>query len=287
MTQSLATAGEFAAVISFVNLTEVKCGENDELWQSLIIAQDGSSDFTGADATLTRVIAKFPNSSKAYFQRGNNRIKMKNFQGAYDDYRKAIYIYSDPSKIRYEAFEGMANAALQLHRPCEAVSILQDYVAFDNLDRRTPAVSGLMRDWQKQGSCSDPFGSGKTRMKYTHGASGILLPVSVNGTIGQMLIDTGASRTSLTGSFAKRAGIKASETDGTMVNTANGQTWVLGGRAEKIALGKASVKNVPVFIQNNSANGFGQGVDGLLGLSFLGNFKFTLNRGQLILEPLS
>tara|TARA_R110000824_G_scaffold118960_18_gene272564 strand:- start:94953 stop:96059 length:1107 start_codon:yes stop_codon:yes gene_type:complete len=286
LAQSLIRENEYAATTAFVTATEAKCGPNDMLWQPLVIAQEGSSDFSGAEATLSRAIAEYPNSSKAYYQRGNIRVKMGNHQGAYEDFRRAIYVYSDPSEIRYDAFLGMANSALKLDRPCEAMSLLQDYVAFENLERKTPAVMGLMKDWQKQGSCPDPFGNGKTRLKYTHGAAGILLPVSINGKTGQMLIDTGASRTVLTKGFAKRAGITPTEAEGAVVNTANGETWVMGGRAEKIALGQSSVTNVPVFIQDHTGTGFGRGIDGLLGLSFLGNFKFTLNRGQLTLEPL-
>ena len=180
----------------------------------------------------------------------------------------------------------MAEAAVQLGRPCEAVSIMQDYVAFDNLERRTPAMRGLMRDWQTQGKCADPFGSGKARLKYERLGGGIVLPVTINGVTGNMIIDTGASRTALTQGFAKRAGIKPSLTDGSLVHTANGTVWAMGGRAEKISLGAASSGNVPVFIQTEGDKGFGPGIDGLLGLSFLGNFKFTLNSGVLELTPL-
>ncbi|MGV8995367.1 MAG: aspartyl protease family protein [Parvibaculaceae bacterium] len=287
LANALANGSEYAATISFVNYTEKKCGDNEDLWMPLYAAQMGSSDYVAAETTMVRVLKAYPYSSKGYYSRGKARSKSKNYAGAYDDYQKSIYVYDDPATFNEKPFMGMANAAAQLGRPCEAVSIMQDYVAFDNLDRRTPALRGLMRDWQTQGKCPAPFGNGKARLKYERLGGGIMLPVTINGVTGNMIIDTGASRTALTQSFAKRAGIKPSHDDGSMVHTANGTVWAMGGRAEKISLGAASSGNVPVFIQTEGDKGFGPGIDGLLGLSFLGNFKFTLNDGVLELTPLS
>ncbi|WP_281349314.1 retropepsin-like aspartic protease family protein [Parvibaculum sedimenti] len=109
----------------------------------------------------------------------------------------------------------------------------------------------------------------------------------MNGIEARMIIDTGASRTSLTRSFAARAGIEPVKDDGSIAHTANGAIWVMGGRAKVISLGDARASNIPVFIQTVEQKGFGPGIDGLLGLSFLGNFKFTVNDGVLELQPLS
>ncbi|MCB2082050.1 MAG: retroviral-like aspartic protease family protein [Rickettsiales bacterium] len=102
-----------------------------------------------------------------------------------------------------------------------------------------------------------------------------------------MVIDTGATRTLLAKSLAKRAGIEPSSSLGSIVSTANGKIWQAGGRAKQITLGDASSSYVPVFIQTTDDNIFGNtDVEGLLGLSFLGNFKFSLNKGILELQPL-
>jgi hypothetical protein len=58
------------------------------------------------------------------------------------------------------------------------------------------------------------------------------------------------------------------------------------GRAKRISLSDASVNNVPIFIQTTDKENFGNGIDGLLGLSFLGNFKFSINKGVLELQSL-
>jgi hypothetical protein len=61
---------------------------------------------------------------------------------------------------------------------------------------------------------------------------------------------------------------------------------VFGGRADSISLGGARLGAVPVFIQDSTKGFLGEGVDGLLGLSFLGNFHVVINAGVLELRQL-
>lgn len=284
---ALNAASEYAATISFVQATEKKCGLNEDLLTPLFVAQRESSDLDGAEETLSRVIELYPNSADTYFNRGDIRASQGDYAGSYVDLRSAIYVYSDPATIRYIVFYLFAKDAAKLGRPCEAAAILQDYMAFDSATRRVQATIGLMRDWQKQGACPPPPGNSTTRVRYAMNRGAVILPVRVNGVEARMIIDTGASRTSITRKFAVRAGIAAIDGDSAIVHTANGDTWVMGGRAEDISLGGSHASNVPVFIQAKDDAGFGPGIDGLLGLSFLGNFGFTLDNGTLELRPLS
>ena len=282
----LTDGSEYAATISFVTYTERKCGENEFLWVPLAEAQRGSSDYAAAEETVNRGIALHSNSNYAYFLRADLRVALGNFEGAYDDYKKAIYIYSDPAYPGSGAFESMAKAAAKLGRLCEANSVIHDFMALHSDEKLQPSLTALMQEWRTKGKCPKLVGSGKTRLAYDRRAGGILLPVTINNVSGIFIIDTGASRTAITKSFAKKAGIEPSEADGGKVTTANGVVAVLGGRADEIVLGNARSKNVPLFIQTEG-KGFGRGVDGLLGLSFLGNFKFMLNNGVLELTPLN
>jgi hypothetical protein len=85
--------------------------------------------------------------------------------------------------------------------------------------------------------------------------------------------------------YMPRAGIEASGPQGAIVTTPMGKTWLPGGRAHKISLGGAWLSDVPVFIENLTDRSFGDGVDGLLGLSFLGNFHVRIGGGALELRP--
>jgi len=286
LAKKLADGAEYAATISFVEATEAKCGPNEYLWIPLANAQRGSSDYAAAEATVARGIALHPDSAYAYFMRADLRTMRGDFDNAYVDYKKAIYIYSDLSKVTQGAFQDMAKASVKLGKFCDGISIMQDYIALHNEARHDARLLGLIDDWQKKGACPPPFGNGKARLAYDQRAPGIILPVTINGVTGKFVIDTGASRVTLTKDFARRAAIRPDKDDEAVMATANGEVRALGGRAKSIALGNARAGNVPIYV-HTARKGFGPGIDGLLGLSFLGNFKVTLSKGQLILEPLA
>jgi predicted aspartyl protease len=79
----------------------------------------------------------------------------------------------------------------------------------------------------------------------------------------------------ISSNLAQKADIERSDPESAVVSTANGDTTVMTGRAEVISVGGASLKNVPVYIQGSDSAGLGEGIDGLLGLSFLGNFQVS------------
>jgi len=143
-----------------------------------------------------------------------------------------------------------------------------------------------MGGWQKQGSCPPLSGAGTALLRFNPNDSTIIVPITVNGVPGRMILDTGASRTVLSHQFARRTGIEPSKLYGAVVSTANGETWLPGGRAEFIQVGGARLADVPVFIKTAESGSFGDGVDGLLGLSFLGNFRVKIGGGALELRPL-
>jgi aspartyl protease family protein len=74
-------------------------------------------------------------------------------------------------------------------------------------------------------------------------------------------------------------------TDLHVVETANGKALVFGGRAASVSVGDARLNVVPVFIESSADSSFGDGIDGLLGNSFLGNFDANFKGGFLELQP--
>jgi aspartyl protease family protein len=144
-----------------------------------------------------------------------------------------------------------------------------------------------MGNWQKVGGCAPLSGTGTALLRYDPNKTSIIVTVEVNGVPARMVVDTGASRTALSMAVAKRAGIEPSALQGAIVTTANGNTWLPGGRADNISVGGARLASVPVFIQSSTSGSFGDDVDGLLGLSFLGNFHVQIGSGTLELRPLN
>jgi len=126
---------------------------------------------------------------------------------------------------------------------------------------------------------------GAARLRFDANATAIVVSVDINGVPARMIVDTGASRTALSKQLASRAGIEPSVPLGAIVTTPMGKTWLPGGRADHISLGAARLRDVLVFIQTSEDGSFGDGVDGLLGLSFLGNFLVRIGAGALELRP--
>ncbi len=279
-------SAEYSASLSFIKFTEKQCGFNKDFLPIVFLAQKSLSDYAGAEETTGKLLEEHPAAPEIYIWRAEIKENRGNLQGAYEDMKKGLSLFADPSRVIAKVFYDLANLAIKINQPCEAVAILQDYITLDNVAHRTPQAMSLIKEWREKGSCPEPFGKGTVRMHYNPGLPSIIMPVEINGVQGRMIIDTGASKTVLTKSFAQKTGIKPENGQSEMVITANGNTRQMLGRAKKIALGDAKASNVPVYIQISEQQNFGRNIDGLLGLSFLGNFKFSISKGVLELQSL-
>ncbi len=275
---------ENRAVVAFIERTKATCGPNEKLLRPLLSAQMDSSDFLGAERTSDDLIENYPANPSVYAWRSEAREKNGDFTGAYADRRTEFSLFLDPSDVELSVYYDVARLAAKTGNPCEAAAILRDYVAYDPEQRRTQQLSTVTQRWQKQGTCPPLSGTGTALLRYDANATAIIVPVAVNGVHGRMIVDTGASRTMLSKEFARGAGIEASGE--AAVTTVNGKAWVSAGRAEFIAVGNARLNDVPVYIQQSTGGSLGEGVDGLLGLSFLGNFHARIGGGSIELRPL-
>jgi clan AA aspartic protease (TIGR02281 family) len=270
--------------VRFANTTEAKCGQNQELLPELYVAQLRSADFAGAEATADKIIEKYPADPDAYGWRAETREQRDNMEGAYADMRTALSLFLDPADVALQVYYDVGRLAVKTGHPCEAVATLRDFIAFSPERRRTQQLATVMSDWQRQGSCAPLLGTGTAFLRFNPNSTAIIVSAIVNGVPGRLIVDTGASRTALSQEFARRAGIERWGQQ--EVHTANGKIWLPGGRAELIQVGGASLANVPIFIQIAAGGSFGDNVDGLLGLSFLGNFHMKIGGGSFELRPL-
>jgi aspartyl protease family protein len=287
LVSDLLEKAEYVTIVRFSQQTKAKCGPNEELLTAIFKAQILSSDFAAAEGTADELVTAYSADPNVYGWRAEVREKLNDFAGAYTDMRVALSLFPDPSNVALSFYYDLARLAANSGHPCEAVATLRDFIAFDPENRRTQQLTTLQRDWQKQGSCDPLFGTGSALIRFDPNAPSIIVPVEVNGVAARMIVDTGATRTALSKQLADRAGIEPSGPQGTTVTTALGKTWLPGGRAERITLAGARLRDVPVFIQIKADGSFGNGVDGLLGLSFLGNFHVRINGGALELQPLA
>jgi clan AA aspartic protease (TIGR02281 family) len=282
VTSGLLQNADYASVIRLGQSLRSKCGPNQDLLASIYTAQVLINDYVNAETTADDMVTAFPAAPTAYGWRSMAREKNGNLSGAYADMRVELSLFPDPKTIPLRSFYELAHLADGAGNPCEAIAVLRDYVAYDALNRQTQQISAMTSDWQKKGACPPQTGAGTALLHYDPRSGAIILPVEINGIVAKMAIDTGATRTVLTEDLASRAGIAHNDQVGAMITTANGQIWAASGRAKTVALGGARLNNVPVFVQKM---GFGGGIEGLLGLSFLGNFQVRISGGTLELQP--
>ena len=125
---------------------------------------------------------------------------------------------------------------------------------------------------------------GKAVVPLHRRGNSMFVSARVNGVSAILLVDTGATRTQISRSFAKRLGIDLRRADPVMIRTADGR----GIEARQVYLreirvGQAVVKNVSAVV---FVNGKDKEYDGLLGMTFLNEFIFQIDsqKGELILK---
>ena len=67
------------------------------------------------------------------------------------------------------------------------------------------------------------------------------------------------------------------KTSAVRLHTANGITDGKLGRAATVQLRSLHAKDVPIVVEDDAKATFGDGIDGLLGMSFLSRFKVTID----------
>lgn len=113
-----------------------------------------------------------------------------------------------------------------------------------------------------------------------------MVTIRVNGDHeAQLILDTGASHTVLSRALAIRAGLLGHSPNGVTMNTVGGPVQAEVVRVNSIRVAEMEVTDsvVTIFDLPDAP----PGIDGLLGLSFLGRFEVTLDaeKPQLLLSP--
>jgi aspartyl protease family protein len=260
-----ACGGPDAASIHAVELF-LKLGDNDK-----------------ALAAAEEAVRRAPKSSYAMYLRGAAREGAGETERALADYASAIELYGGRKKsIPAKLYQAMASAYAKLGRFCEAATPIRIWVSLDPINRDTPATQKTVADYQERGNCL-PAAAVQTERYPLHGRV-VTVQAEINGVRGRFVLDTGASYVSVRSAFAERARISQSAFNQVVMNTANGRTRATLSRAERISVGRLHATNVPVVVLGASERGFGHGVDGLLGMSFLSRFDVRLTGGYIELQ---
>ncbi len=116
------------------------------------------------------------------------------------------------------------------------------------------------------------------------GGGNFLVDTILNGRVkARLMLDTGASLITLTEEIGNKLGISPYSGAAELpFNTAGGEDWMPLVALDMVAVGSAETRLVEASINSHI-----KGIDGLLGMSFLGDFRFEIDRTnkRLTLKP--
>jgi hypothetical protein len=162
----------------------------------------------------------------------------------------------------------------------------ETYISFDPAERRTPQTTTIIAEYAEKGNCDPRFARGVARVPFV-GATGVrTLPVSVNGVIGNFILDTGATYVSVTSAFAERSKVSIDAGNQIIMKTVGGASKADIGHAGTIVVGRAEAFDVVVAVMQAGPDPFGGRLDGLLGMSYLARFKMNLSQTGIELTPI-
>lgn len=234
------------------------------------------SDYTNAVTYATDLIKLEPYGDNGFFLRAVAHNRAGAYQRAIDDYVTAIELFVNKERIASVSYYGIASSYEKLGRFCDAVTPLEFWISINPIRNDTTQVRAMIDDYMKKGNCALATGNEETfAVPKQHRQ--ITLPVVINGTRGIFIFDTGATFVALKKGFAQKAAVDIDQASEVQLHTANGVTTGKLGRAKTIQLRSLQAKDVPLVVQDDAKGSYGDGVDGLLGMSFLSRFKVTMD----------
>jgi clan AA aspartic protease (TIGR02281 family) len=235
------------------------------------------SDYTGAAAVASNLIALEPFNDNGFYLRGLARDRGGLLKPAIDDYVTAIELFGNKNQISSVAYLAMARDYEKLGQFCDAMLPIETWVSLNPARNDTSQTRAIVADYTAKGRCQAGTARGEEVFKFARQNNVAKLPVSINGVPGTFLLDTGATFVSLTATFAQKAKVQIDQDSALRLHTANGIGDGKQGRAETIQLRSLVAKDVPVVVQADAKATYGDGIDGLLGMSFLSHFKISID----------
>jgi tetratricopeptide (TPR) repeat protein len=227
-----------ASLVSFAN----RCPGSDYLlagaYQAMMTISDSSRAFRVAD----RLVNQFPAQSRYRYWRAKAYDDMKEFPRALSDYINAVQLVGDLQSVSGDAFYNISRMYAALGRYCEAITPIETYISFDPAERRTPQTTTIIAEYAEKGNCDPRFARGVARVPFV-GTTGVhTLPVSVNGVIGNFILDTGATYVSVTSAFAEKSKVSIDTGNQIIMKTVGGASKADIGHAGEAPLTAEEMK---------------------------------------------
>jgi predicted aspartyl protease len=271
-----------AALLSFTS----RCpGSNFLLagaYQALMTIGDTSGAFRVAD----KLANEYPAQPSYRYWRARAYDELQDFPRALSDYINTVQLVGDLRSVNGDAFYNMSRMYAALGRYCDAITPIETYISLDLAARRTPQTTKIISEYAEKGHCDLRFARGVARVPFVGAADVHTLPVSINGVIGNFILDTGATYVSVTSAFSEKAKINIEAGNQIVMKTVGGVVKADIGRAAAVAVGKAEAFDVVVAVVQERRDPFGGRLDGLLGMSYLARFNLKLSQTGIELAPI-
>jgi clan AA aspartic protease (TIGR02281 family) len=272
------------AAIAQVNFSS-QCGGYAPALRGAINTLLKLSDYTTAETVAADLIRLEPFSDNGYFLRALARDGNNSFKGAIDDYVTAIELFGNKDRISSIGYYRMARDYERLGRFCDAMLPIEQWVALDPSRHDNSRVQAMLSDYAAKGGCAAATSGDEERFPAAVPGGVVKVPVVVNNVPAIFILDTGAAFVALKDSFAKKAKVEIEPGSAVHLHTANGIAEGQRGRADTVELRSLKAKSVPVVVEADSAAAYGDGIDGLLGLSFLSRFSVTIDGQTVRIAP--
>jgi clan AA aspartic protease (TIGR02281 family) len=269
------------ALVAFSN----RCGGYGDGIRRAINLLIDVSDYTRAVELADKLIEMEPNSDNGYFLRAVAYDRGDQCEKAIADYSTAIEMFGDKDKISSVSYEAMSRCYEEIGQYCDAMLPIQNWVAIDPNTHDNDQTRSILKRLSSKGDCAaETTASKKEEAIRRKGANVIMVEASINGVKGNFAIDTGASYVTIKKKFAAKAGIAVAG-ERIKLNTANGMVDAYLTKAKSVKLRSLESQGVQVAIQVDDAEGYGDGTDGLIGMSFLSRFDVAMDSKMLRIRP--
>jgi aspartyl protease family protein len=253
------------------------CGGYPPSLRSAAIILLRLTDYTKAATVASDLIKLQPFNDGGYYLRAVAYDRGGFPKKAIDDYITTIELFGNKEKIGSASYYGMARSYEKLGQFCDAVLPIETWVALNPARNDTSQTRAVISAYAAKGKCLVAATSGEEVFTLSRPNNVVKLPVTINGVRGVFVLDTGATFVSLKAAFAQKANVQIDQDSAVLLHTANGIAEGKRGRAATIQLRSLQANDVAVVVQPDAQGTFGEGVDGLLGMSFLSRFKLTID----------
>ena len=182
-------------------------------------------------------------------------------------------------------YERISHCHERLGQYCDAMLPIESWVAIDPENHDNDQTRSILRRLNNKGKCAQATTATKEEKFQRKGAGVIMVDASINGVKGRFLIDTGASFVSIKKAFADKAGLTVDNAQAIRLSTANGMVDGYLTKAKSVKLRSLETRRVQVVIQADGEADYGDGTDGLIGMSFLSRFDIAMDAKTLRIQP--